>query len=206
MGLLLFFLSCVSASPDYPFKNCVKRGRLGKKANSREGVWEAQCRAVDVIHASHLPSFVPSFSTRSLASWKLVQSWKKKGNWLLQQQQQQQLTEAICISTDSDRSNAMSFLWLRYKRQCGFLSPSFFLESLLKRKASFLDGSRFLVTITEASSQRIIWAVTFCFSSPRTHPSSHTPTKGFWIFPVFQLAENVSAFHRGSSQNSSLLP
>ena len=170
-----------------------------------EGVWEAKCRAVDVIQASHLPNFVPSFSTKSPASWKLLHSWKKQGNWLLQQQQQQ-LTEAICVSTDSDRSNGMSFLWLRYKRQCGFLSPSFFLESLPKRKASFPDVSRSLVTIPEASSQRIIWAITFCFSSLRRHPSSHTHTKGFWNFPVFQLAENISAFHRGSSQNSSLLP
>ena len=170
-----------------------------------EGVWEAKCRAVDVIHASHLPSFGPTFSTKSPASWKLVQSSKKQGSWWLQQQQQQ-LTEAICVSTDSDRSNSMSFLWLRYKRQCGFLSPSFFLESLPKRKASFPDGSRSLVTITEASSQRIIWVVTFCFSSLRRHPSSYTHTKGFWIFPVFQIAVNISAFHRGSSQNSSLLP
>ena len=106
VGLLLFFLSCVSASPDYPFKDWVKRRRLGKKANSEEGVWEAKCRAVDVIHASHLPSFVPTFSTKSPASWKLVQSWKKQGNWWLQQQQQQ-LTEAICVSTDSGRSNGM---------------------------------------------------------------------------------------------------
>ena len=34
VGLSLFFLSCVSSSPDNPFKDWVKRRRLGKKANS----------------------------------------------------------------------------------------------------------------------------------------------------------------------------
>ena len=208
MGLSLFFLCWVSSSPDYPFKDWVKRRRLGKKANSGRGCLGSYWKAVDVIHAPYLPTFMPSFSTKSPASWKLVQSWKKQGNWLLQQQQQQQqqLTEAIYVSRYSDRSNCVSFLWLRYKRHCGFGSPSFFLESLPKSKASCPDVSRSLVTITEASSQRIIWVVTFYFSSLRRHPSSHTHTKGFWIFPVFQLAENISASHRGGSQNSFSFP
>ena len=132
---------------------------------------------------------MPSFSTKSPASWKLVQSWKKQGNWLLQQQQQQQqqLTEAIYVSRYSDRSNCMSFLWLRYKRHCGFGSPSFFLESLPKSKASCPDVSRSLVTITEASSQRIIWVVAFTFPHwGDTH--LHTLTqRAFEFSPFFSL-------------------
>ena len=104
VGLSLFFLCWVSSSPDYPFKDWVKRRRLGKKANSGRGCLGSYWKAVDVIHAPYLPTFMPSFSTKSPASWKLVQSWKKQGNWLLQQQQQQ-LTEAICVSRDSDKSN-----------------------------------------------------------------------------------------------------
>ena len=52
----------------------------------------------------------------------------------------------------------MSFLWLCYKQQCGFRSPSFFLDSLPKRKANCPVVSRSLVTI---SSQRFIWVIQF---------------------------------------------
>ena len=55
----------------------------------------------------------------------------------------------------------MPFLWLCYKQQCGFWSPSFFLDSLPKTKASCSVVSRSPVTITEVSSQRIIWMIQF---------------------------------------------
>ena len=52
----------------------------------------------------------------------------------------------------------MSFLWLCYKQQCGFQSPSFFPDSLPKRKANCPVVSRSLVTV---SSQRFIWVIQF---------------------------------------------
>ena len=73
----------------------------------------------------------------------------------------------------------MSFLWLCYKQQCGFRSPSFFLDSLPKRKANCPVVSRSLVTI---SSQRFIWVIQFS-SVAQSCPTLGTPLSQ-WCHPT----------------------
>ena len=165
-------LDCREIGPGYSLEGLMLKlklqysGRLMQRADSLEKILmlgKIEDRRRGRQRMWWLDGITDTMDIRLGGVWELVmdrevscaavhgftKSWTRLSNW----------TETVW--TDSVRSNVMLFLGFCYKRQCGFQSPYFFLDSLSKRKASCPVVSKSLVTITEVSSQCIIWVVQF---------------------------------------------
>ena len=141
--------------------------------------------------------------TDSMGSQRVGHDWATELNWITQMNRWEETVTRDLLTTGQ-----LAFLLGSESRKkegdrTHIVVYNITTEVTYRYSCQSLLIHRLLLLIVVAAAAEVI---TFYFSSLRRHPSSHTHTKGFWIFPVFQLAENTSASHRDTSQNFSLLP